>query len=50
MMAQSIGIQGFPALVVGDESNGLAAVTVGYQDYDAIAPLIARWLDEQGAD
>lgn len=49
MMTQSLGIQGFPALVVGDEDDGLSAVTVGFQSYEALAPMIERWLAERTA-
>lgn len=44
MVTQSLGIQGFPALVVGDEQQGLAGVTVGYQDYAPVAAALEAWL------
>ena len=49
MMTQSLGIQGFPALIVGDEDAGLSAVTVGFQSYEALAPMIEQWLAERSA-
>ena len=45
-ISHSTAVQGFPTLVVGVEAEGLIAITMGYQPYDAIAPLIERWLSE----
>lgn len=46
MITQSAGIRGFPALVVGGEAQGLAAITVGYQPYAEVAATLERWLDQ----
>ncbi len=43
-MTQSAGIKGFPALVVGNEQTGLAAITIGYQNYAAINTALDKWL------
>ncbi|MGE0483536.1 MAG: DsbA family protein [Gammaproteobacteria bacterium] len=50
MATQSIGIQGFPALVVGDEETGLTGITVGYQDYEPIAHALDAWLAGRAAE
>jgi len=47
-ITQSAGIKGFPAVVVGNESTGLAAITVGYQDYAAVATAIDGWQQQNG--
>jgi len=44
MATQSLGIQGFPALLVGDDEHGLTGLTVGYQDYAPLALAIEQWL------
>ncbi|MEQ8231676.1 MAG: DsbA family protein [Gammaproteobacteria bacterium] len=49
MAAQSVGIRGFPALVVGDEQGGLTGLTVGYQDYQPLALAIDAWLEAREA-
>ena len=43
-MSQSTGIKGFPAVVVGNEQTGLAAITIGYQGYAAISVTLDAWL------
>ena len=43
-ITQSAGIKGFPALVIGHEHSGLAAVTIGYQDYATISAALDEWL------
>ncbi len=48
-LTHSTGIQGFPALVAGFEDEGLTAITVGYQPFEAIAPAIEHWLEERSA-
>ncbi len=45
-ISHSTGVEGFPTLVVGVEEEGLVAITIGYQAYEAISPLIERWLSE----
>ena len=32
-----------PKLIVGDEDEGLSAVTVGFQSYEALAPMIEQF-------
>lgn len=49
MAAQSVGIRGFPALVVGDEEHGLTGLTVGYQDYQPLALALDTWLASRGS-
>ncbi len=42
---QDLGIAGFPTLLA--ERNGqLALLTNGYQSLEALAPLLARWLEQ----
>ena len=43
-IARNTGIQGYPALVVGVEAEGLTGITIGYQPYEAIGPTIEHWL------
>lgn len=45
---QGLAIAGFPALLVADGA-GAAFLTIGYRSFDALRPLIERWLGEAGA-
>lgn len=42
--ARNLGIAGFPTLLAEHDGH-VALVTNGYQPIDALAPLLARWLD-----
>ena len=41
--ARRLGINGFPTVVVNDRS-GYAFLTVGFQDYNALEPIVEDWL------
>jgi len=41
--AQRLGVSGFPTVVVNDK-NGFAYLTVGYQPYESLEPIIEAWL------
>jgi putative protein-disulfide isomerase len=43
-LSRSLGITGFPTVVVRDE-NGYAFLTVGYRPYEALEPLLESWLE-----
>lgn len=43
--AQGLGIAGFPTLLA-ERDGQLALLTNGYQPLDALAPLLARWLQQ----
>jgi putative protein-disulfide isomerase len=42
--ARSLGVSGFPTVVVKDD-DGYAYLTVGYQPYEQLGPLLDGWLD-----
>jgi putative protein-disulfide isomerase len=42
--ARSLGITGFPTVVVGD-GNGYAFLTIGYRPYAAMAEVLGEWLE-----
>ncbi|MBT4588433.1 MAG: DsbA family protein [Rhodospirillaceae bacterium] len=44
--AQRLGVSGFPTVVVNDK-NGYAYLTVGYQPYENLEPIIEAWLSNQ---
>ncbi len=44
--SQRLGVSGFPAVVVND-TNGYAYLTVGYQPYENLQPIIEAWLSDQ---
>jgi putative protein-disulfide isomerase len=44
--AQRMGVTGFPTVVVNDK-NGFAYLTVGYQPYENLEPIIEAWLTDQ---
>ncbi len=44
--AQRLGVSGFPTVVVNDK-NGFAYLTVGYQEYENLEPVIEAWLTDQ---
>ena len=46
--AQQSGVQGFPCLVVGRESEGYGLVTNGFRPIDGMIEGIERWLSQQG--
>ncbi len=41
--ARRLGVNGFPSVVVNDK-NGYAYLTVGFQDYSALEPIVESWL------
>ncbi len=45
---QDLGISGFPTLLA-ERNNQLALLTNGYQPLEALAPLLARWLEHAHA-
>ncbi|MBT7955528.1 MAG: DsbA family protein [Rhodospirillaceae bacterium] len=44
--AQRMGVTGFPTVVVNDE-NGYAYLTVGFQAYENLEPIVEAWLTGQ---
>ena len=48
------GINGFPALIAGDDSQGYEIITAGYRPWEDIKSLIASWMERrpmaEGAD
>ena len=44
--SQRLGVSGFPTVVVND-TNGYAYLTVGYQPYENLQPIIEAWLSDQ---
>ena len=44
--ARSLGVTGFPTVVVKD-SSGYSYLTVGYQDYEYLEPIVEAWLTDQ---
>lgn len=44
--AHRLGVSGFPTVVVNDQ-NGYAYLTVGYQPYENLEPIIEAWLKDQ---
>ena len=49
-IAQRFGVTGFPTLLAGNEDDGFALVTIGYQPLEALAEPIAEWLEADLAD
>ena len=43
--ARRLGVNGFPTVVVNDK-NGYAYLTVGYQEYENLEPVIEAWLTD----
>lgn len=43
--ARDLGIVGFPTLLA-ERDGHLALLTNGYQSYEALSPLLGRWLDQ----
>ena len=43
-LSQSVGITGFPTLLIGDDENGYDLVCAGYQPADAVIHRIGQWL------
>ena len=41
--ARRLGVNGFPSVVVNDK-KGYAYLTVGFQDYSALEPIVESWL------
>ena len=41
--ARRLGVNGFPTIVVNDK-NGYAYLTVGFQDYNILEPVVEAWL------
>jgi putative protein-disulfide isomerase len=46
--ARRAGINGFPALIAGDDSSGYEVITIGYRPLEEVEPLITSWLRQQG--
>jgi putative protein-disulfide isomerase len=44
LMAQELGVRGFPTLIAGSEGKGYALVTNGYRPLDDLAEPLERWL------
>jgi putative protein-disulfide isomerase len=42
--AKQLGVEGFPCLVAGNETEGYALVTHGYRPLDGLPEAIERWL------
>lgn len=49
LTAQQAGVQGFPYLVAGNESEGYAQVTNGFRPIDGLPEAIELWLERSGA-
>jgi len=45
LMAQELGIRGFPTLIAGSDAKGYALLTNGYRPYHDLAEPLERWLD-----
>lgn len=45
LVAQELGIRGFPTLLAGSESKGYALVTNGYRPLEDLAGPLERWLE-----
>jgi putative protein-disulfide isomerase len=45
LIAQELGIRGFPTLIAGSEGSGYALVTNGYRPLEDLAGPIERWLE-----
>ncbi len=46
--ARGAGINGFPALIAGSESEGYEVITIGYRPWDEVKGLIESWLADEG--
>lgn len=44
LIAQDLGIRGFPTLLAGSQQDGFAVVTNGFRPLDGIAEALERWL------
>ena len=49
LTAQEMGVQGFPALIVGGKTAGYALVTSGSRPLDGMPEAIEDWLSKQAA-
>lgn len=49
LTAQQAGVEGFPCLVAGNESEGYAQVTNGYRPIDGLPEAIEAWLSRSDA-
>ena len=47
MLAQQLGIQGYPAVIAGSETQGYALLTSGYQPLEPLREGLERWLSTQ---
>ena len=45
LIAQELGIRGFPTLIAGSEDKGYALVTNGYRPLEDLAQPLERWLE-----
>ena len=45
-MAQRLGVTGFPTMLVNDQ-HGYAYLTMGYQPYDQLGPIVEAWLEDK---
>ena len=43
--ARRAGINGFPALIAGSDSEGYEVITIGYRPLEEVEPLITEWLE-----
>ncbi len=43
--ARRAGVNGFPALIAGSESEGYETITIGYRPWEQIKDLITSWLE-----
>ncbi|HEX6000540.1 MAG TPA: DsbA family protein [Hyphomicrobiaceae bacterium] len=44
LLAQSLGIHGFPTLIAGSDERGYALLTNGYRPFEDLADPLERWL------
>jgi putative protein-disulfide isomerase len=44
LVAQELGIQGFPTLIAGNDTEGYVLVTSGYRPLDGLPEAIETWL------
>jgi putative protein-disulfide isomerase len=44
LIAQELGIRGFPTLIAGTEDKGYALLTSGYRPLEDLAEPLERWL------
>ena len=49
LFAQQAGVQGFPCLLIGNESDGYSLITNGCRPIDGMVEGIGAWLEQAEA-